>query len=59
MMAIRALRCALAAGFIVVGVVIIGEMLRYPISYTFTGIILGLAMIALGIARLRGLIGRS
>jgi hypothetical protein len=56
--AVRAIRTALAAAMIVIGAIIIGEMARYPIAYTFTGIILGLALIALGIVRLRALYGR-
>jgi hypothetical protein len=57
--ALHVVRAILAAGFVVVGAIIVAEMLRYPIAYTFSGIILGLAMIALGIVRLRALLGRS
>ncbi len=59
MTAIRTIRTALAVGMIVVGVIIVGEMVRYPIAYTFTGVILGLALIALGIVRLRAIYVRS
>ncbi len=53
MMIVRAVIAALMIG---IGISIIVQMLRYPIAQTFTGVILGLAMIALGIFRLRQLI---
>jgi putative effector of murein hydrolase LrgA (UPF0299 family) len=52
-----AFRAVLSAAMIVLGVVIIVRMLPYPISASFTGIVLGLAMIALGIVRLRTIYG--
>jgi hypothetical protein len=57
--AIRAIRTILAVGMIVVGIIIVIDMARYPIAYTFSGIILGVALIALGIVRLHALYGRS
>ncbi|HTZ55798.1 MAG TPA: hypothetical protein VMB20_12110 [Candidatus Acidoferrum sp.] len=53
----RALRTVLSAAMIVVGGVIIVRMLPYPISASFTGIVLGGAMIALGVVRLRAIYG--
>jgi putative effector of murein hydrolase LrgA (UPF0299 family) len=52
-----AVRTGLSLAMIVVGAVIIVRMMPYPISASFTGIVLGLAMIALGIVRLRTLFG--
>jgi hypothetical protein len=52
-----ALRTVLSIAMIVVGAIIIIRMIPYPISASFTGLILGLAMIALGILRLRTLFG--
>jgi putative effector of murein hydrolase LrgA (UPF0299 family) len=52
-----ALRTVLSIAMIVVGAIIITRMIPYPISASFTGLILGLAMIALGILRLRTLFG--
>lgn len=52
-----ALRTVLSIAMIVVGTVILVRMMPYPISASFTGIILGLAMIALGVVRLRTLFG--
>jgi hypothetical protein len=52
-----ALRTVLSIAMIVVGAIIIVRMIPYPISASFTGLILGLAMIALGILRLRTLFG--
>ncbi|MGB6984520.1 MAG: hypothetical protein WBD74_00945 [Candidatus Aquilonibacter sp.] len=52
-----ALRTALSIAMIVVGTIIIVRMMPYPISASFTGLILGLAMIALGVVRLRTLFG--
>jgi hypothetical protein len=48
-----AVRGVLALLIIIAGVTIIVRMLPYGITSTFTGIILGLAMIALGGFRLR------
>jgi hypothetical protein len=42
---------------IIVGAIIVVRMMPYPISASFTGIVLGLAMIALGVVRLRSLFG--
>jgi uncharacterized membrane protein HdeD (DUF308 family) len=53
----RAARTALSIAMIIVGAVIIVRMMPYPISASFTGIVLGLAMIALGVVRLRSLFG--
>ena len=44
---------------ILVGGYILTRMLHYPIAAGFTGIILGLAMMALGAVRLRAMYGRS
>ncbi len=55
----RIIRTILSLGMIVVGVIVVAQMARYPISASFTGIILGLAMIALGTIRLRALYGKS
>jgi putative effector of murein hydrolase LrgA (UPF0299 family) len=59
MTAMRLIRTILAAGFIVVGIVICSELVHYPIASTFPGFVLALAMIALGIVRLRALYERS
>lgn len=53
----RSLRTVLSLAMIVVGGYITVEMLRYPISASFTGIVLGVAMIALGVVRLRAIHG--
>lgn len=55
----RWLRTAIAAALIVIGAIILIDMLRYPIRYTLTGIVLGAAMIALGVVRLRALYQRT
>jgi hypothetical protein len=52
-----AVRTVLSVAMIVVGAVIIVRMMPYPISASFTGLVLGLAMIALGVVRLRTLFG--
>jgi hypothetical protein len=52
-----AFRTVLSAAMIVLGVVIIVRMMPYPIRASFTGIVLGLALIALGIVRLRTIYG--
>jgi putative effector of murein hydrolase LrgA (UPF0299 family) len=53
----RAARTALSIAMIIVGAIIVVRMMPYPISASFTGIVLGLAMIALGVVRLRSLFG--
>ncbi|MGA7569300.1 MAG: hypothetical protein WBG27_01605 [Candidatus Aquilonibacter sp.] len=55
----RIVRTVLSLGMIVIGIVVVAQMLHYPIAASFTGLILGLAMIALGAIRLRALYGRS
>jgi len=55
----RIIRTVLSLGMIVIGVIVVAQMARYPIAASFTGIILGLAMIALGTVRLRALYDRS
>jgi hypothetical protein len=52
-----ALRTVLSVAMIVIGTIIVVRMLPYPISASFTGIVLGGAMIALGIVRLRAIYG--
>ena len=47
-----AIRTVLALVMIVVGVVLIVRMFPYPIKQTFTGLVLGAAMVALGAFRL-------
>lgn len=46
-------RGALALAMIAIGVTIIVRMLPYPIAQTFTGLVLGGALILLGTLRLR------
>ena len=46
-------RGALSVFTIVVGAFVVIQMLRYPIAQSFTGIVLGAAMILLGVIRLR------
>ncbi len=46
-------RGALSVFTIVVGAFVVFQMLRYPIAQSFTGIVLGAAMILLGVIRLR------
>lgn len=55
----RIIRTVLSLGMIVIGAIVVAQMAHYPIAASFTGIILGLAMIALGTIRLRALYGRS
>lgn len=55
----RAVRSVLAVLLIIAGVTIVARMAHYPIAQSVTGIILGLAMIALGAVRLRALYGKS
>jgi hypothetical protein len=45
-------RALLAVAMTAVGAFIVVEMLRYPIAQTYTGVILGLAMMGLGLYRL-------
>ncbi len=52
-----AVRTALSVAMIVIGAIIIVRMMPYPIGASFTGIVLGIAMIALGAVRLRQLFG--
>jgi putative effector of murein hydrolase LrgA (UPF0299 family) len=54
---VRSLRTLLSVAMILVGGYITVEMLHYPIGASFTGIVLGVAMIALGIVRLRAIYG--
>jgi putative effector of murein hydrolase LrgA (UPF0299 family) len=54
---VRSFRTVLSLAMIVVGGYITVEMLHYPISASFTGIVLGIALIALGIVRLRAIYG--
>ena len=54
----RFVRALIAVGLIVVGAVIFGKMLYYPVRYSLTGLVLGAAMIALGVVRLRALYAR-
>ncbi|MBV8639156.1 MAG: hypothetical protein JO322_13850 [Candidatus Eremiobacteraeota bacterium] len=46
-------RGALSVLTIVIGAFVLIQMLRYPIAQSFTGIILGAAMILLGTIRFR------
>ncbi len=46
-------RGALSIFMIVVGAFVVVQMLRYPIAQSFTGIVLGAAMILLGVIRFR------
>ncbi len=46
-------RGALSVFMIVVGAFIVMQMLRYPLAQSFTGIVLGGAMILLGVLRFR------
>ncbi|HUN28176.1 MAG TPA: hypothetical protein VMV65_00090 [Alphaproteobacteria bacterium] len=55
----RMIRTVLSLAMIVVGGIVVAQMAHYPIAASFTGIILGLAMIALGTIRLRALYGQS
>jgi hypothetical protein len=55
----RIIRTVLSVAMIVIGAIVVAQMSRYPIASSFTGLILGLAMIALGTIRLRALYGRS
>ena len=51
----RIARTIIAALLIVIGASIIVQMLHESIRYTLTGIVLGAAMIALGVVRLRSI----
>ncbi|MGD0967745.1 MAG: hypothetical protein ABR949_05610 [Candidatus Aquilonibacter sp.] len=53
----RAVRTGLAIAMIAIGGYILTRMAHYPIAASFTGIILGLAMVALGAVRLRAMYG--
>jgi putative effector of murein hydrolase LrgA (UPF0299 family) len=55
----RVFRTVIAAGMIVLGSYIIAQMVHYPLRSSLTGIVLGGAMIALGVVRLRMLYGRT
>lgn len=46
-------RAIIAIGLIIVGIYVIARMAAFPFAQTFTGWILGIAMILLGIVRLR------
>jgi hypothetical protein len=48
-----AVRTVIAAGLIAMGVWVIVRMLPYPVAQAYTGFVLGGAMIALGVVRLR------
>ncbi len=52
-----AVRTVLSVAMIGIGAIIIVRMVPYPINASFTGIVLGIAMIALGVIRLRTLFG--
>jgi putative effector of murein hydrolase LrgA (UPF0299 family) len=54
---VRTVRTGLAIAMIAVGGYILTRMAHYPIAAGFTGIILGLAMMALGVVRLRAMYG--
>ena len=47
------LRLILSLLLIVAGIVIVAQMLRYPLAQSFTGLVLGGAMMWLGTLRLR------
>lgn len=49
-------RAIIAVALIVLGAYIIVRMMPFPIAQSFTGIVLGIAMIALGVIRLRQVI---
>ncbi len=51
-----AIRMVLSVAMIVVGGIIFARMLPYPIAQSFTGLVLGAAMIALGVIRMRQLL---
>ena len=46
-------RAFIAIALILIGAYIIVRMMPFPIAQSFTGIVLGIAMIALGVIRLR------
>ena len=54
----RVIRTLIALALIVTGAVILSEMLHYQLRYSFTGLVLGGAMILLGAVRLRALFAR-
>ena len=49
-------RAIIAVALIVLGAYIIVRMIPFSIAQSFTGIVLGIAMIALGVIRLRQVI---
>jgi putative effector of murein hydrolase LrgA (UPF0299 family) len=48
-----ALRGFLALAMICLGIYIVAEMVHFPFAQSFTGMVLGVAMILLGVVRLR------
>jgi hypothetical protein len=54
----KGVRTVLALALIVVGATIIVRMIHFPFLTSITGVVLGGAMIALGVLRLHGLYGR-
>lgn len=50
-------RGVLSAAMLVIGAIVVVEMLRYPLAQSFTGIVLGGAMMLLGGLRLRQIRG--
>ncbi len=46
-------RAIIAIALILLGAYIIVRMMPFPLAQSFTGIVLGIAMIALGVIRLR------
>ncbi len=55
---LRLVRTLIASALVVFGAIVLTEMLHYPLRYAISGIVLGAAMIALGVLRLRALYGR-
>ena len=53
----RSVRTFLAIAMICVGAYIVWRMMHYPFSAAATGIVLGAAMMALGVVRLRLIYG--
>jgi hypothetical protein len=49
-------RGLIAAVMVLLGAIVLVEMLRYPIAQTFSGVILGLAMMGLGLFRLNSIL---
>jgi hypothetical protein len=52
-------RGLIAAVMVLLGAIVLVEMLRYPIAQTFSGVILGLAMMGLGLFRLNSILRNS